>query len=648
MKRAVVPGWLPGLILVLAGENTLAGAPAYRNLDPDVPYAGDAECASCHKREAATYPGTAMGRSFALPSTLREEVPEAGVSFLHEKSGAKYRVAFERGDLVHAEHRLDEEGREAFTDSRPIAFVLGSGDRGQTFLIHVGSRLFQSPIAFRPHRDGWGMAAGFDTESHYHFSRPVTGPCLFCHANRARYVEGTLNEYGDPPFEGLAIGCERCHGAGGLHVAERRTAPPAGTGLDTSIVNPGRLPPDLRDSVCFQCHLQGSSRVVKAEHSLYEYRPGLPLSDFFAVFHARGRSASGHEGGIEVVSHVERLRESRCWQRSDGQISCLTCHDPHHTPRGEEAARQFSAACLGCHRIEDCGLKHLPADPAHASTDPSHCVTCHMAKRPPTDAPHTLFTDHLIARRPSPAGTATHAPGGEPATLVNFLEGDAGKPRDLGAAYLVFARSSGDQRYAFTGASILASVLPGLRDDFNALRLLAEHYLVIEDLPRATPVLERLVRLSPRMAEIRVELSRVYRRSGRPSEALALLEEAVEEDPLFAPARASLGGLLLEAGREAEAEAQFLAAVRIDPARAEAHARLGDIRARQGDQARAEESLRTAIVLNPRMVSARMSLARVLVARGKRDEAIGQLESVLSLEPGQEGARQLLDRIRGG
>ncbi len=627
-----------------AGAEPAAGAPRPRNLGPDVAYVGDASCAGCHRREASTYPATAMGRSLARPEELIAsgllDLPPEGVSFLHERSRSRYRIVVKGGRLLHEEVRLDENGKDAFTDSRPIAFALGSGDRGQTFLVSQGGRLYQSPVAFRRHRDGWGMAAGYDRPRHHRFSRPVTGPCLFCHANRALYVEGTLNEYREPVFEGLAIGCERCHGPGGLHVKDRRAGPPSASGVDSSIVNPRRLAPDLRDSVCFQCHLQGAARVVRAGRGLHDFRPGLFLGEYFAVFDAAapaGAADPSASEGIEVVSHVERLRRSRCWKESGGRITCITCHDPHHTPRGEEASRQFGRACLTCHQLADCRLDEMASRAGLPDADPRDCVRCHMGKRPPTDAPHTLFTDHWIQRRPAPeqSGPGPGGPGAReaPIELVDFFPDRPAGDRDRGAAYLVLASREGDRRYAERGAAILEPMRPRLAGDVNALRLLSDHYIAAGRRGDAAAALESLGARAPQTAEFLVALARVLQRLGRPAEGLERARRAVSEDPAYAQGRLTLGDLLMDAGRLDEAAAEQREAIRLDPTLAGAHARLGEALLARGEQARARAALETALALEPGQLRARLALARILLSGGDREGALACLRRAVREAP---------------
>ncbi len=75
-------------------------------------------------------------------------------------------------------------------------------------------------------------------------------------------------------------------------------------------------------------------------------------------------------------------------------MTCTTCHDPHQTLSGKQAAEHYTAVCRGCHQT------------AHASKMPEEaasCVDCHMPKRRTDDVVHAVMTDHYIQRR-KPAG----------------------------------------------------------------------------------------------------------------------------------------------------------------------------------------------------------------------------------------------------
>ena len=50
------------------------------------------------------------------------------------------------------------------------------------------------------------------------------------------------------------------------------------------IVNPSKLDPAHRDSICAQCHLTGVARIARVRAKRESYRPGELLSDYSAFF----------------------------------------------------------------------------------------------------------------------------------------------------------------------------------------------------------------------------------------------------------------------------------------------------------------------------------------------------------------------------
>ena len=81
-----------------------------------------------------------------------------------------------------------------------------------------------------------------------------------------------------------------------------------------------------------QCHLETTSSplpasIVRYERGPFSYRPGEPLTDFILHFdHAPG---TGHGDKFEITGSVYRLRQSECFRKSDGVLTCTTCHNPH-------------------------------------------------------------------------------------------------------------------------------------------------------------------------------------------------------------------------------------------------------------------------------------------------------------------------------
>ncbi len=147
--------------------------------------------------------------------------------------------------------------------------------------------------------------------------------------------------------------------------------------------------------VCQQCHLETTSdelpQAVRAfGRAVYSFRPGEALSDYLIHFdHAPG---TGHDDKFEINSTAYRLRQSQCFQKSGGRLRCTSCHDPHRTPRGDEAIQQFRQSCLKCHQ-------QLSAR-SHPSPASAACANCHMPKRRTEDVVHVVMTDHRIQRPP--------------------------------------------------------------------------------------------------------------------------------------------------------------------------------------------------------------------------------------------------------
>ena len=195
-----------------------------------------------------------------------------------------------------------------------VAYAIGSGKHATGFLILIGGHLFQSPICYYTDRKAYGLAPGYEHIPEPDFTRPVNEECVLCHSGRSLHVPGTTNQYAAPVFAEEAISCARCHGPVEEHL--RRPVP-------GSIVNPAKLAPAARDSVCEQCHLAGVTRVLNPGKDFDDFHPGQRLEDVFTVYTRAGAR------DFKVISHAEQLALSACARNSQGKLWCGTCHDPH-------------------------------------------------------------------------------------------------------------------------------------------------------------------------------------------------------------------------------------------------------------------------------------------------------------------------------
>ena len=435
---------------------------AFRNVKPEVQYLGDASCAGCHSKIDKTYHMHPMGQSAGFVARFPPiEKYDSTARSSFTIGGYELRVEKTASGIVHHVAARDSTGQALPEYTIAADLAIGSGTRGRSYLSLQNGAVWQTPISWFSSTGQWDLSPGFDLGSGGR--RAIIAECLFCHVDRVELVSGAVNRYREPllPVQ-PSIGCERCHGPGALHVAERTAGPPTIGAPDTSIVNPKHLPPDLRASVCAQCHLQGQERVVRRGRDLSEFRPGLPLEQFVTVF-VRHPDLTDLQ---RSVGQFEQMERSRCFTSSNGRLGCTSCHDPHEVPAKEAKLGVYRGKCLTCHKsgAKECST---PARDREAKADA--CTACHMPSVGSSNIAHASVTDHRILRRPS-ASTPSRglAPGVSP--LVAFSKSPNSpsileRDRDLGIA---LARVLGKTPQAAT-----RGILEGLATDRLNLSLKA-------------------------------------------------------------------------------------------------------------------------------------------------------------------------------
>lgn len=440
-----------------------------------------------------------MGQSFRLA----ESSPAPDATFLHAPSKSRAAVQGLR-------HLINGQGHQ-------VRYAVGSGRAGTSFLIdRARGWLFQSPLSYyAARRNHWGASPGYERDARLDFLRPISEDCVFCHAGSANFIQGSLNRFATPPAAG-AIPCERCHGPGDAHAAN-----PAAY----NIVNPARVAsPARRDAICEQCHLSGEARIWNRGKNWRDFVPGVtPLEDALTVY---VRAATPDD--LQVVSHVEQLAASRCFQASAGKMWCGSCHLVH----GEENHRE---ACLSCHR----DLAAASSSARHPR-DRQNCVECHMPKRPASDGGHTAVTDHRVARRPH---RATDSSGPPPPVSLQPWRPGAADARNLGLAYIAAGDRWSSPNLAQQGFALLAPRQSEFARDPEVLGALGYVLLQKNRPAEATVLLAAAVALAPRDVRLRLNLGLSLAASGRTAAARRALNELLELDPQVDAARAALAQL---------------------------------------------------------------------------------------------------------
>ncbi len=257
-----------------------------------------------------------------------------------------------------------------------IAFVYGSKWK-QRYFKKVGDDYFPLPAQWdvthqkwRPYlaKDDW-WAPYYPADN---FKRPTSSTCDGCHSVNYNTATKQVTEWN--------VGCEKCHGPGGDHVAN-----PVGK----TIVNPAQLDYVQGNDTCIQCHCQGRPRGNPIEGKYYDwpvgFHVGLKLDEFWKLEpHKLGETTFTHFA--DGTAHKNRMQGNdfvTSLMYSHG-VACFTCHDAHGSKNDALLRKPASALCLDCH-----GPKS-PNGPREATLElhthhktgsaGSECIACHMPR----------------------------------------------------------------------------------------------------------------------------------------------------------------------------------------------------------------------------------------------------------------------------
>jgi cytochrome c554/c'-like protein len=320
-------------------------------------YVGDNACRLCHRQKVETFHNTAHYLTSRLPdrtSILGSFSPGANVL---ETSNPALFFRMEATEKSFFQTAVEGRPPGEFSHTERFDFVIGSGNKGQTYLYWKGTRLFELPVSYWTDL-GWVNSPGY-VDGIPDFSRSIVPRCLECHATYFEAIPPVRNRYDTANFV-LGITCEKCHGPGRRHMLlySSKSAADSSRGLQSPAIWPRERQIDL----CAWCHAGAGKSILPA----FSYVPGRPLTKYVEL----PPLAPGAQVDVHG-SQVELLEKSRCFQSST--MTCTTCHNVH-TPQHDLVA--FSKRCLSCHAPASCGRFATLGD-----TIAQNCIDCHMPRQ---------------------------------------------------------------------------------------------------------------------------------------------------------------------------------------------------------------------------------------------------------------------------
>jgi tetratricopeptide (TPR) repeat protein len=627
-----------------------------------------------------------MARTFGL-ITSAQQLPELKDANFHHTASAQQFTVITQGNQPHLNrHQTGFDGSVSNVVAARMDYWFGSGKHARSYISRTqNNELIELPLTWYAEGKGyWAMSPGYDRADHAGFSRKLTYRCMSCHNGFIELPNPTWETGTRFPAQLPAgIDCQRCHGPGQAHVVAARNgfSPEQ---IRQTIVNPARLTPERQIEACLQCHLETTTlrlpaSLLRAGREVFSYRPGEPLADYILHFDRATKSAER----FEFTSAAYRLRQSACFKTSGGQanksLTCTTCHNPHEPSDTPPAQQRYLTACLNCHQP---ALNKLIAAGKHTSEQ--NCASCHLPKRRPADAIHTLVTDHFIQRKPAPETSGErieHHDGNTPpyrgavefyypTKLANAADDelygalaqvkhDANLASGLSALAAALARHQPAQAEFYfelaeanRRADQLAESLPfyeqattRAKNDWRVWLRYGTALVAANQPPRAAIALERAQTLAPQESAPLEAIAHLLAQQHRAREAVAALRAALALEPAAATLHAALGARLVQLNDTKAAEQAWREAVRLRPESAAHALNLANLLARHGNFAEARHYFQAALRSAPGFADAHLAYAIALAERGESAPAEKGLMATLALAPQHHEAHLRLGQL---
>jgi Tfp pilus assembly protein PilF len=601
----------------------------FLNLKDTVDYVGIAACKECHADHYHTFIETGMGSSFGEATSSRTKAVWNNVKPVFDAKKDLYYLPFSRnGKFFIKEYRL-KNGDTTHSRTEQITHIVGSGHHTNSHFWQDGEYWYQAPLTFYTQSGKWDLPPGYET-TNTGFTRKIDVECMSCHNGMPKVEEGSINKFTRMP---LGIDCERCHGPGELHVAEKKKGIIVDVNkvADRTIVNPSRLPWKLQVDICQRCHLQGNN-VLKPGKKFTDFRPGMHLDSIFEIYmpiHENGKA-------FYMAGHAERLQMSRCFtvsNKTDGKLNltCITCHNPHVSVR-KTNIDLFNNSCNGCHGKEGNAAKFLCSAPKKDILNKnSNCVGCHMPKSGTADIPHVTVHDHYIRKPVSIKQPAL----GKPVGLYAVNQSSPTQSMQLQAYLTWFEKFDANYVYLKNAQSLLGK--GSLEQEI--------HYHYAHGQWNNIMAISAKLRTDEISSWTAYRAGKAFDKSGKTEDAADWYRIAVEKMPLQPDFAAELGNALIRLKRYNEAIDVLSHTLQQQTRHELTLLNLGVAEWLSGNSGKALIHLKNIVSLFPDNENARLYLAEIYLKLGDKNQARTQLTEALRIQPANRQAKELLRRL---
>src|SRR5690606_1622535 len=351
---------------------------------------------------------------------------------------------------------------------------------------------------------------------------------------------------------------------------------------------------------------------------------------------------------------------------SGGELTCITCHNPHRSIKTFSVSHYYNEKCLNCHKAENLPLKENGEK--HFAVD--NCISCHMNKTGTENTLHGVpLTDHWIRKDAYKDEIDWSSLLADPQTLpavqliadvdadddkkdirkgiayIEFYNEYDNKPVYLDSAlfYLNSKKEKDAQTYFYTAEVFLLKnkIEEALsaykhaaelnKNYYQAFYKIAEIYRMKNENSTAIDYYNKALALKPQEPSYIEGIAYVYTNLGDYTKAVELFEKALKIDGQNAYSLFTLGTIYAVYFNQPENSIKyFKQASVIDPDLENVFLNLGNAYTLTGDFESAELAYKKELYSNPNSVNAKINLARLYKSLGRNKEADKLLGSINS------------------